>query len=69
MQQCISRETDSGSSLREIPRLLWNLKIHYHVHNSPPLAPIMSQMNPVHTPKPYLFKIHFDILFAPRFSK
>jgi len=26
---------------------VWNLQIHYHVHNSLPLNPTQSQMNPV----------------------
>ena len=40
----------NSSSVSQIPHFVWNWNVHYRVHNSPPLVPIVSQLYPVHTP-------------------
>ena len=43
-----SVRTNSCSSGEEKLRILWALNCHYRVYDSPPLVPVMYQMNPFH---------------------
>jgi hypothetical protein len=62
-----SRGAANCSATQELPSILCNPKDHYRVHKSPPLVPILSRINPVHSIPSYFSKIHFTIVCPPTY--
>jgi len=62
MEQSPSWEANWFAASQEIPRILRNPKVHYRSHKCPPPLPILSQLDPVHTPTSHLLKIQLNII-------
>jgi len=60
MEQSPSWEANWFSTSQEVPHILWNPKIHYHIHKCTPPVPILSRIDPVHAPTSHFLKIHLN---------
>jgi hypothetical protein len=59
MEQSPSLEANTSSASQEIIRILWKPDVHYLIHNSQPLVPLLSNMDPVPS---HFSKIYFNII-------
>ena len=62
MVQSPSCKANWFAASQEIPRILWNPKVHYRTHKRPPPVSILGQPNPVHIPTSHLPDIHPNII-------
>jgi len=65
MEHSPSSEANLYSAIQEIPRILWNPKVHYRNHNNPPPVPILSHIKWLQR---LFLKIHFNIILRSKFG-
>jgi hypothetical protein len=62
MEQSLLEKLTGFAFIQEIPRILWYPKVHYLTHKCLPPVPILSQLDPVHTPTTKFPKNHLNII-------
>ena len=71
MEQSLSWEAKKSLASQEIPRILWNLRVHYRIHKGQPLLRVLSQGNPVQACPSHFQDTHFNNILTsmPRSCK
>jgi hypothetical protein len=64
----LTHKAANCAATQELPSILWNPKVQYRVHKSPPLVPIWNHNNPIYTIPSYLSTIHFNLVNPPTSS-
>jgi len=62
LEQSPSWEANKFSASQEIPRILWNPKVHYHSQKCLPPVTIVSQLDPAHARTSNFLNFHLNII-------
>jgi hypothetical protein len=67
-EQSPTWEADTFSASQEVALILFQPNVKGRVHSSQPPVPVLRQINPVHAPPSYFFKVHLYIILSNRLT-